>query len=34
MRGLIRPELRLPLCEMAKENQEKLKQALKKLELL
>lgn len=34
MMKLIRPELRLPLCEMAPENQQKLKTVLKKLEVL
>ena len=32
--GLIRPELRLPLCEMGKENQKKLKGVLRKLGLI
>ena len=32
--GLIRPELRLPLCEMEKENQAKLKEVLRKLRLV
>jgi len=34
MMRLIRPELRLPLCEMAEENQKKLKGVLKKLGVL
>jgi len=34
MRRLIRPELRLPLCEMGRENQAKLRQVLKRLEIL
>ena len=34
MMGFIRPEFRLPLCEMAKENQKKLRQTLKNLELV
>ena len=34
MLGLIRPELRLPLCEMGKENQEKLRGVLKELGLV
>ena len=34
MLGLIRPELRLPLCEMGKENQVKLKSVLKELGLV
>ena len=34
MMNLIRPELRLPLCEMSKENQAKLRDVLKKLELV
>lgn len=34
MRRWIRPELRLPLCEMRKENQARLRQVLKKLEIL
>lgn len=33
MMGLIRPELRLPLCEMTGENKEKLKQVLRRLRL-
>jgi 4-hydroxy-tetrahydrodipicolinate synthase len=32
--GMIQPELRLPLCEMKKENQAKLKAALQKLGVL
>lgn len=32
--GLIRPELRLPLCAMGKENQQKLRQVLKQLEVI
>ena len=32
--GLIRPELRMPLCEMGKENQKKLKEVLKGLGLV
>lgn len=31
MMGMIRPELRLPLCEMSKENQKKLRQELEHL---
>ena len=34
MMNLIRPELRLPLCEMSRENQAKLRDVLKKLELV
>ena len=34
MMGLIRPELRLPLCEMGRENQKKLREVLRKLELI
>ncbi len=34
MMGIIRPELRMPLCEMAKENQKKLKEVLKGLGLV
>lgn len=34
MMGLIRPELRLPLCEMGRENQTKLKNVLTQLKLL
>ena len=34
MRRLIRPELRLPLCAMGGQNQAKLRQVLKKLEIL
>lgn len=34
MMGLIRPEVRLPLCEMAAENKKKLKEVLEDLELV
>ena len=34
MMGLIRSELRLPLCEMGEENKEKLKAVLKKLKVI
>jgi 4-hydroxy-tetrahydrodipicolinate synthase len=34
MMGLIRPELRLPLCEMGKENKERLKAVLRKVEII
>lgn len=34
MMGLIRPELRLPLCGMGTENQKKLKKVLQKLEII
>ncbi len=34
MMGMISPELRLPLYEMAKENQEKLKKVLKAYQLV
>ncbi len=34
MMGLIRPEVRLPLCEMAAENKKKLKEVLEDLELI
>ena len=34
MMKLIRPELRLPLCEMSEENRKKLKEVLKQLEVI